>query len=681
MKEQEKCLGSIGGDYAHRTFDKYAGMDVLIEEPGRLCVLSGNEACARGAIEAGVSVATSYPGSPTTYILDSLSYAAKKWGFHAEWSVNEKVGFEVALGAAQVGRRAMHITKNVGMSWLMDPLICQRGFIFPGALVIVIGDDPEANTTSVEMDCRWLAVSAEVPILVPSTMQEVKDYTIEAFRISEALGSVVMLEMTRVLSYGRGKVALGPIDHAKRTQPYGYDFSPLHWSCNVDPEFLGENLAYNRHFRFHEPGGVWDHARKFSEDFVGNVVTMNGTKYGVIGAGTPYLSGRYAAKQLKLQDEISWFKLGSLNPFPEVKLRNFLASVQNVLILEEIEPMIETFIRDMVADMDTHAKIFGKKTGHIKICGSVDSEEATKGLVKMMDIKDYLPHYTPERRREFDSLIKEEIVHRPQGYFCPGCPEMMGIYEANRVARRLYGDDNFICHGDIGCFEHGHSAPWRFEQSVMCMGAGPSLGGGNYHSGIGVKVISCLGDSTFFHAGMPALANSVYNKCDITYLIYDNRCTASTGHQPHPGAFAVTAMDEPTELIAIEDVCAALGVKFIKITDPYNVEESQKICEEAYKFPGVSVVIFRRTCAVLRERQLGGKAKAQYKLYAIDPKKCSFTTGAAYECLTCVKWMGCPSIMRDGQNLYIEPDLCIGCGTCAQVCTSGAIHEVERGVK
>ena len=197
------------GVYAHRTFDKYAGLDILKENPGEVCVMSGNEACARGALEAGVAVATSYPGSPTTYILDNLSYAAQKFGFHAEWSTNEKVGFEVALGAAMVGKYAMHITKNVGMSWIMDPLINQKGWIFHGGLVIAIGDDPEANTTSVEMDCRQLAMAAEIPVLTPSTHQEIKDYTFEAFRMSERLGHVEGLESVILdLLVGRGRQGL-----------------------------------------------------------------------------------------------------------------------------------------------------------------------------------------------------------------------------------------------------------------------------------------------------------------------------------------------------------------------------------------------------------------------------------------------------------------------------------------
>ena len=665
------------GEYAHRTFDKYAGLDILKESPGEVCVVSGNEAVARGALEAGVSVATSYPGSPTTYILDSLAYAAKKFGFHAEWSVNEKVGFEVALGAAMVGKYAMHITKNVGMSWIMDPLINQRGWIFHGALVIAIGDDPEANTTSVEMDCRQLAMAAEIPVLTPSTHQETKDYTIEAFHMSERLGHVVMIELTRVLCYGRGMVTLGPIDHEPRNRLASNDRDPIHWTCNVSPEYLGENLAYNRHKKFHAKGGLWDRMHEEAENFKDTKLTLKGKKYGVISSGVPALAARQAVEELGMTDEVSFLKLGMAFPLPIRKVTKLLESVETVLVAEEVEPVIEMLVRDVSSDMKKHAKILGKRSGHIKVCGSIDNYEVSQALAKIAGKTDYVAKFTPARRKQFDEM-REEIVHRPQGYFCPGCPELAGIYAAKRVAKKLF-KNKWFSHGDIGCYEHAHSQPWNFMQSVLCMGAGPSLGGGNYYGGLDNKIIANLGDSTFFHAAMPAMVNNVYNHNDITYLIHDNRCTASTGHQPHPGAFGVTAMDEPTKLLSIEDICRSFQVDYVGVCNPYDLKESMKVIEEAYKTPGVSVVISRATCAVLVERQMGGKAKAKLPLFEIDKTKCLFQTKG--KCLTCVQELGCPSIMKLGDKLYIDAVTCFGCGVCAQMCAGKAIHEVERSYK
>ena len=239
------------------------------DAPGKKMFMLGNEAIARGAIEAGVQFTAAYPGTPSSEVTETLAELAKETGMYVEWSVNEKVGFEVALGAAMVGKYAIHITKNVGMSWIMDPLINQRGWIFHGALVLAIGDDPEANTTSVEMDCRQLAMAAEIPVLTPSTHQEVKDYTYEAFRMSERLGHVVMVEMTRVLCYGRGMVTIGDIDHDTRNRAASNDRDPIHWTCNVSPEYLGENLAFNRHKKFHSSGGLWEKMHEESDNFTG----------------------------------------------------------------------------------------------------------------------------------------------------------------------------------------------------------------------------------------------------------------------------------------------------------------------------------------------------------------------------------------------------------------------------
>ena len=662
------------GVYAHRTFDKYAGLDILKENPGEVCVMSGNEACARGALEAGVAVATSYPGSPTTYILDNLSYAAQKFGFHAEWSTNEKVGFEVALGAAMVGKYAMHITKNVGMSWIMDPLINQKGWIFHGGLVIAIGDDPEANTTSVEMDCRQLAMAAEIPVLTPSIHQEIKDYTLEAFRMSERLGHVVMVELTRVLCYGRGMVTLGEIDHETRNRAASNDRDPIHWTCNVSPEYLGENLAYNRHKKFHSTGGLWDQMHEESDNFKGTELNLKGKKYGIISSGVPALAAREAVEELGESEEISFLKLGMAYPLPYKKVTQLLESVETVLVVEEVEPVIEMLVRDISSDIKDHGRIIGKKSKHIKVCGSIDSNEVMQALVKIMGKKDFKDKFTPARRAQFEAM-REEIVHRPQGYFCPGCPELAGIYAAKRVAKKLYKNEWFS-HGDIGCYEHAHSQPWNFMQSVLCMGSGPSLGGGNYYGGLKNKIIANLGDSTFFHAALPAMVNNVYNHNDITYLIHDNRCTASTGHQPHPGAFGITAMDEPTKLLSIEEICKAFQVDYVGVCNPYDLKETMKVIEEAYTTPGVSVVVSRATCAVLAERQMGGKAKARLPLYAIDEEKCLFYTKG--KCLACVQELGCPAIMKMGDNLYIDPVNCFGCGMCSQMCPAKATYEVER---
>lgn len=673
MSVEVKVSDKYDKDYAHRTFDKYASQDVVRDEPGFTLIMSGNEAVARGVIEAGATVATSYPGSPTTYILDSISYAAKKYDFHAEWSTNEKVAFEVALGAATCGKDAVTITKNVGMSWFVDPMLNCMGMGLPGALVMIIGDDPAANTSSVEMDSRLLAMAAEIPVLEPITNQEAKEITIEAFRLSRKLGMPVMVRITRGMCYGRGEVTLGAIDHQRRSLPASFDHDPVHWTCNVSPEFLGENLAYVRHKRYHEQVVPMIVEEVKNSPF--NELKLSGKeKIGVISAGLPYMAAKEALEYMGVQDEIAVLKLGTVYPIPQELVEKLLSSVDKVFVFEEVEPFIELQVRDIAAGMSNHARIFGKKTGHVKICGSIDRDDVVRPIAESLG-KTCNIGLSTKRLDKFLNVVREEIVHRPQGYFCPGCPEMAGIFAGKRIAKKLYGG-NFISHGDIGCYEHGHAPPWDFLNSVLCMGAGPAMGSGNYHAGVSDKVICNLGDSTFFHAAIPALINAVYNKVEITFLIYDNRCTASTGHQPHPGAFGVTAKDEPTKILNIEDVARACQVDYIKICDPYNVKETLAVIEEAYKVKGVSMVVLRQTCAVLAERQKGGKAKAQLKLFQINTDQCLYYKKGS--CLICVKELGCPSIMLDGNELYIDPVNCFGCSVCSQVCPSGAITEGVR---
>lgn len=658
--------------YAHRTFEGYASEEVTRDAPGEVYLMSGNEAVARGAIEAGVAVAASYPGSPTTYITDSLSIAAKKYGFWVEWSVNEKVAFEVALGAATCGKRGLMVTKNVGMSWIMDPLINCSNMDIPAGLVIVIGEDAGANTTSVEMDCRYLAEAAEIPVLEPTSSQEAKDFTVAAFRLSEELGVPVMLRITRVLCYGRGKVTLGEIDHAARQRPASFDHDPIHWTCNVAPEFLGENLAYLRHKRFHNE--TVHRIQAAIDSFPDNLLTMNGgEKIAVITAGPPAVATREALKTLGVEDQVAVLRLATVLPVPIPLVQKVLASVDTVLVVEEIEPFIESKVRDIAADMDKHAKIVGKKTGALQIPGCVDRDHVAVALSKMMGI-DYQPSLS-QHRLEFFEKIQEEVTNRPQGYFCPGCPEMATAFAVKRVLRKLY-KDKFIAHGDIGCYEHAHSEPWNLLNSVLCMGAGPGMGCGNYAARVEDKILCNLGDSTFFHAAIPALVNAVYNKVNITFVMYDNRCTASTGHQPHPGAFGVTAMDEPTKVIKIEDVARACLVDHIEIVDPFDMAQTLPAVERAIKAPGVSMIITRRVCSVIAERQMGGRAQAALDLYKVDEAKCEYIKKGI--CLVCVKELGCPSIMRDGNNLYIDPVTCFGCSVCSQVCPFDAIHQVER---
>jgi indolepyruvate ferredoxin oxidoreductase alpha subunit len=567
----------------------------------------------------------------------------------------------------------MHITKNVGMSWIMDPLIDSVHHETEGALVIVIGDDPGGNTTSVEMDSRFLGMAAEIPILEGTTSQELKEITKAAFALSRKIKSTVMVRLTRAQAYGRGVVALGPIDHANREKPPHFENDPHMWGVYVGPEFTRNNLQNLRHRRFHRE--TVPLVREEVENFPFNEMKLSGQeKLGIIASGISYLAAEEAMETLGVKDKVALLKLATVHPLPRKLVERFLSNLETVLVVEEVEPFIELQVRDIAADMEKHAQVIGKKSGHMPIGDCIDREKVLEPLCQLLGVE-YEPSLSPERDEVFERVILGEIVQRPQGYFCPGCPELVGIAVARRVAKKLYKDD-FISHGDIGCYEHAHQPPLDFEVSVLCMGGGPGMATGNYYSGVGKKIICNLGDSTFFHAGIPPLINCVYNKTDVTFLIYDNRVVASTGHQPHPGGFGITATDEPTKTLDIADIARACQVDYVGVVDPLDIEQSAKVVEEAYKTPGVSMVVFRRTCAVVVERQLGGRVKMERPLYQINPERCTYIQKG--KCLFCVNDLGCAALMREDRNLYIDPVTCFGCGACAEFCPVNAIEEVPR---
>jgi indolepyruvate ferredoxin oxidoreductase alpha subunit len=661
--------------YAHKTFPKYSSPEVAEDSPGKAVLFSGNEAQARGCVEAGVYVATSYPGSPSTYTLESLAIAAKIYNFHAEWSTNEKCAFETALGAASCGKRAAFITKNVGLSWAMDPLMNCIHLGLPAGLVLLIGDDPDANTTSVEQDSRLLAIFAEIPVLQPVNQQELKDLVIEAFELSEYTGIPVQIVATRSLLYGRGKVILGPIRHDIRERKPYFDHDPIHWTCNVAPSFTRETLASIRHHRFHDE--VIPRLEKTIDDFRFNKLKLEGhEKVGVIASGVPYLVALEAARKLGIEEDIAFLKLVTTHPLPKTLVKKLLESVETVLVVEEIEPMVEHEVRSISAEMEKHANIRGKLTGDLPRIGEIGRDDVGLALSRIIGCE-YSPSISPDRKRLFETLILEEIVRRPQGYFCPGCPEMAGVYAVKMVTRKLY-KDKYICHGDIGCYEHSHSPPWDLIHSVLCMGAGPGMGHGQYHTRIGEKIICTFGDGTLIHAAIPELINAVYNKSNVTFIIYDNRVIASTGHQPHPAAFGLTAMDEPTKMLDIPEIARACGADFVEVVNPYDVKKTMEVVEKAFKTEGVSVVVMRQVCAVVAERQMGGRALMEINLYQIDQEKCLYINKGV--CGICFNQLGCPSFEVDHktQQLFIDSLTCFGCGVCAQICPVHAIKMMEK---
>lgn len=603
--------------YAERSFMKYSTADIGKDAEGETRLLSCNEAIARGAIEAGVAVATSYPGSPVNYVIDNLVNAAALYpSMHVEWSNNEKCAFEVALGASLANVRSLCILKQVGFNWIMDPLVYS---VIRGAhgLVLVVADDPGAETSSGEQDSRYLAQFAEMPILEPATMQEVKDFTALAFELSDELRVPIMVRILERIAYARGSVVLGKIQHRIRERKAHISRKDP-WSVGGKfPRLTEMEMTMTTGHSNQSHKRFYNEATQELEDWVGatpklneivkaverfphNKLTMSDrARVGVIACAGAYIQTMEALKVLGMPDKVAILKLATSYPLPETLVKELLAKMEVILVVEEIRPFVEERIRSMSADMDKHAKIVGKLTGNIPVSGELDRNTIGRALSRILG-KEYKPKASPERIKIREDLLAE-LNLRDAARPCPGCPEYAGLFALKMKAKEL-GIET-IGLNDDGCHSIATQPPLEIENIPLTMGAAIGAAQGVAHSGVkGKKIIAFTGDSTFFHAGLPELVNAVYNKANMMIVILDNRTTAMTGHQPHPGAFSITATGESTKLLDIAEICRAFQVDYVAVTDPYDYKQTLAIFEEALNVNGVAVVVVRRTCALVALR-------------------------------------------------------------------------------
>ncbi|MFN3479220.1 MAG: indolepyruvate ferredoxin oxidoreductase subunit alpha [Thermodesulfovibrionales bacterium] len=586
--------------------------------------ISGNEAIARGAYEAGVRVATAYPGTPSTEILESLS---RYEGVYTEWSPNEKVAVEVALGASFAGVRAMASMKHVGLNVAADPLFTSAYTGIRGGLVIVTADDPDMHSSQNEQDNRNYALSAKVPMLEPSDSAEAKEFTKIAFRLSEEFDTPVLLRTTTRVSHVQSLVELGERE-SLNIKP-GIERMP-------DKFVMLPSNARRRRIILEER---MKRLREYAEVFEGNRIELRDRKRGFITSGVSYL---YVMEAFP---DASVLKLGMAYPFPEGLIKSFTREVEEVFIVEELDPFIEL-----------HVKAFGVKCRGKELIppyGELNSYIVRKAI-------------TGEEKKLFESV---SIPQRPPS-LCPGCPHRGVFYALSKL-------DVFVA-GDIGCYTLGALRPLSAMDTCVCMGAGI----GNAHgmekalgsNAIG-KVVAVIGDSTFIHSGITGLIDIVYNNGFSTVVILDNRTTAMTGHQDHPGT-GVRVTGEKGREIDLEAICRAIGVEHVYTVNPHNIKETMEILKREINRPEPSVVITKHPCVLLPEMR-----RRKKPLYVVLQDKC-------VGCMACLK-LGCPAIewvpitkeeakrlgFKEKQKGYarINSVLCDGCGQCAPLCKSKAI--------
>lgn len=587
-------------------------------------ILSGNEAIARGAFEAGVKVASAYPGTPSTEILENI---ANYSSINSSWAPNEKVALEVAIGASFGGARSIACMKHVGVNVAADPLFTLSYTGVGGGLVLVVADDPEMHSSQNEQDSRNYAKFAKMPMLEPADSQECKEFTRLAFELSEKFDTPVMIRSCTRISHGKSIVTL--------TEPVSGLPAP---KLVKDPPKL-VMLPGNARVRHPLVEQRITELSVYGDNWAINRIENRSEELGVICSGVTY---QYVREALP---EASILKLGMVYPLPKQTIRKFAASVKRLHVVEELDPFIEEQILAM------GIQLTGKEI--IPLCGELSPGRIREAFAKSGIVSVAATPVTAEQK----------LVQRPPN-MCPGCPHRGVFYLLNRAKAYVTGD--------IGCYTLGFMPPLNAMDTCVCMGASISTASGIVRSlppEEQRRVVAVIGDSTFLHTGVNSLMEMAYNQAPATVIILDNRITAMTGRQENPASgFTLSGVKAPE--VNIADLCRALGIKHVAVMDPYDLDSATKILTEEMSRPEPSVIITNRPCCLIKDDARFSKAA----LLEVEQDAC---TG----CKACLR-IGCPAIEwqpePDGKKgkAYIDPLLCTGCTVCQQLCKFDAIRQV-----
>jgi indolepyruvate ferredoxin oxidoreductase alpha subunit len=593
-------------------------------------MLSGDEAVARGAWEAGVAVASAYPGTPSTEILEEL---VRFPNVYSEWAPNEKVAVDVAIGAAYAGRRGLAVMKHVGLNVAADSFMYASMTGMEAGLVIVSADDPAMHSSQNEQDNRTYAKFARIPCLDPSDSQEAKDMTIAAFGISERFDTPVLLRLTTRICHSTSAVELGERVEADSSEPSAFPRNPAKY-------VMVPGNAVKRHPVIEQR---IQEVAKFAETFPFNRIEPGDQSLGILTTGVAY---QYAKEVFPTA---SILRLGMTWPLPQQMIRQFAASVERLIVIEELDPFIEEAVRLM--DISVEGKSIFPITGELN--PRIVRESAIQaGLLPAAA-------HVPLPEVEIGPLPARPPV------LCPGCPHRGVFYILNKLKVPV--------NGDIGCYTLGLIPPLSAIHSCGCMGAGIAVAHGATKAGSPEHHVAVIGDSTFFHTGIPALANTVYNQSKVITIIMDNRVTGMTGHQDNPGT-GRTLQGKETTQIELEPLVRALGIRHVKTVPAYHVAEVESTLKEFLKLDEPSVLITVEPCALLPE------ARKRWVPLEVLSEKCN-------GCTLCFR-IGCPAILKSDEldarlqrpKALIDATMCTGCEVCAQICPRDAItfRSVEK---
>ena len=600
--------------------------------------LMGNAAIARGAIAAGVNLVAGYPGTPSTEALETVA-KYRTQDTYVEWSVNEKSAMEVAAGAAYSGARALVTMKQVGLNVASDPLMSLEYVGVKGGMVILVADDPGPISSQTEQDTRHYSYFSKLPCFDPSSVQEAYEMIQEAFEFSEKYGTPVFFRPTTRICHAYASIEVKDEDEYVHHQADGFKKDTSRW-------VIFPRLSYANHKKIEarnvELSGV------FSEYSRNAVIAEKGiyakenqpVKKGIAAGG---ISLALTLDNLSgVADAPGILKVATPHPFPEKLAVRFLEGLDEVLVIEELDPVIEKELVYIAGKYHLNVTVKGKLTGDTETAGE-NSPDLVAGYL------DRFLGRTPAGKADLPA--PPPIPVRPP-VLCAGCPHRASFYA---VKTAMKGRKTIFC-GDIGCYTLGNAMPLDMVDTCLCMGAGINIAQGVFRTEPDTSAFAFVGDSTFFASAITGIVNAVYNQAEMTVIILDNSTTAMTGHQPHPGT-GRTMMGEVVSKVSIEAILKGIGLEFVETVNPLELDKAVDAVKRASEQKGVKAVIFKSPCIAIVKPD---------KALTIDQDKC-------IGCKRCIKEIGCPGIVINDGKVCIDPGLCTGCGLCAQLCPVKAI--------
>jgi len=641
-------------------------MSILIDgQQGMKYMVMGNEAIARGALEAGVKIAAGYPGTPSSEIIEQLANVAKEANLYVEWSVNEKVALEVAAAGSFAELRSVAVMKQNGVNVASDFLLHLALSGTRGGMVLIPCEDPQAHSSINEGDSRYFAKMIEIPLLEPGDFQEAKDMTKWAFELSEELKSIVVVRSVTRMSHASGTIQFGPMMKLDRKAELKVDGRLL------DPE---RGPIFSPAFMHGSLQQKLKKAAAIYEDSPFNTYSgPESPELLMITCSICNLYCREAIKILGIEDRVGLLKLGTTWPLPAKLLKKHLSRVDRILFVEEVLPFMEENIKVLAAELATEIGIktfYGKNAGQIPSVGELNPDLVIAALADALDLsyRAVDENYT----QKADQLATSRVPSR-SGTFCPGCPHRASFWAIHNALEKD-GRRGFVC-GDIGCYSMaiGQAGFWTLK-TMHSMGSGAGLASGFAKLkpfGMDQPVLAACGDSTFFHAAMPALVNAIHHQADFTLVVLDNGGTAMTGFQSHPG-LTVNAMKDEVPPLDIAEICKSMGAR-VEISDPFNVSETEAKLNQLLEYDkGAKVLILKQMCALSPEK----KATKKYEM-SVDETRC---LGEDCGCnRLCTRVFSCPGLYWDEAHEVsrIDEAICTGCGVCADLCPQRAIVREE----